>query len=877
MAFAPIPEYEGKSPYVFLSYAQQDEKIAYAIAVKMYNEGFRIWSSAACGNPSTVRIAERLGNAAVVMVFLSKSFLKSASYKEFESRAVMNSPKPKIVILLDDTPMGTDWNAVDFPAGIRYNPDIPEGMWLRINSSDALEKCRGAWPKRPMPEPFDEKPKADLASVDEEELTDELSSLNNVMSSFGAGLDDEEISHITLFRKDYGREESFKWPEASEPTQEQEYYSIENLMGNAPMIISPEKKQYDSMIGLIESFMEKSSRVREEEKERQRHQEEADRFRSKAPVSPNTYSDYRAVPKNEFDSVDLTRDTSSAPVVITQSSAPVPVTLDYGDESDVAAYSMTRSAERAERVSELIYTPPAPEPILNEVESNERGESNKKPQEKTPAPRDEKKDARPADASDLVFEKVVDDRKFIKSTDDNMDGAKLTYHLGSLFDGFDESDFAQEEETPPEKPAPPKPEPEPEKKPEKKPEKTEAPVMAFPPVKRPDDDEPLPSLRFEKPTLPAPPEKKPLPTPPEPPRRKRVLSKPRRRYIVSVRRGVRHIEYDEEMYEVNGRWIPGNIYHRLMPNAKYTAIRRISHKTVTEPEVQPVPTVPTVRRDLPPDSDSLLRSAASTFLTGARRNASGGESISEDVRTSLRARHEMRRNEGIRQFEEALAASQPPHPEPSGQKKAPEGAEGDNAPARKHKFSHEGGIKKALFADMESPVNTDVEESHRQHGARAEAVAEAAEAAASEDSGGKKSKKKDSKKDEKAAKKAAKKAAEKAAEKKAESKKNEKKSDKKEDKKEDKKDDKKDDKKGKKQPVEDAPVKAQPALASAFPMSAFPDSDDDSLIEMPRKNLPNLQYDPAAYSTMNLSEILFGEKKGDKGDKGEKDKKKKKK
>ncbi|MBQ1398131.1 MAG: toll/interleukin-1 receptor domain-containing protein, partial [Clostridia bacterium] len=144
MAFAPIPEYEGKSPYVFISYAQQDERIAYSIAVKMYNEGFRLWSSAACGNPSSMRIAERLSNSAVAMVFLSKSYLKFASSREFEPRAVMNSPKQKIVILLDDTPMGTDWNAVDFPAGIRYNPDVPQGLWLRINSSDALEKCRGA-------------------------------------------------------------------------------------------------------------------------------------------------------------------------------------------------------------------------------------------------------------------------------------------------------------------------------------------------------------------------------------------------------------------------------------------------------------------------------------------------------------------------------------------------------------------------------------------------------------------------------------------------------------------------------------------------------------------------------------------------------------
>ena len=199
MSFAPIPEYEGKSPYVFISYAQQDERIAYAIAVKMFNEGFRLWSSAACGNPSSMRIAERLSNSAVAMVFLSRNYQQFISSREFEPRAVINSPKQKIVICLDDTPLGAGWNTVDFPAGIRYNPDVPQGLWLRINSSDALEKCRGAWPKRPMPEPYEEKPKPDM-TVDEDELTDEMKNLNSVMNSFGAGLDDDEINNISLFR-----------------------------------------------------------------------------------------------------------------------------------------------------------------------------------------------------------------------------------------------------------------------------------------------------------------------------------------------------------------------------------------------------------------------------------------------------------------------------------------------------------------------------------------------------------------------------------------------------------------------------------------------------------------------------------------------------
>ena len=194
----------------------------------------------------------------------------------------------------------------------------------------------------------------------------------------------------------------------------------------------------------------------------------------------------------------------------------------------------------------------------------------------------------------------------------------------------------------------------------------------------------------------------------------------------------------------------------------------------------------------------------------------------------------------------------------SAAKKEQQTAEGENTPARKHRFSHEGGIKKSLMANMETPVNTQAEESHRQYGARAEAVAEAAAQPAPEEkkSKGKKSKDKASdKNDEKAAKKAAKKAAEKAAQKKAESKKNEKKS--------------KDKTKDKKSEEEKPSEQIHPPTAA----SAFADVDEDSLIEMPKQNLPGLKLDPSAYSSMNLSEILFGEGKGS----GKDTKKKKKK
>lgn len=862
MAFAPIPEYEGKSPYVFITYAQQDEKIAYSIAVKMYNEGFRIWSSAACGNPSNMRIAERLGNAEVAMVFLSKSYLKYASYREFEPRAVMNSPKKKIVVCLDDTPLGAEWNTVDFPAGIRYNPDIPQELWLRINSSDTLEKCRGAWPKNPMPLPFEESRTINI-SVDEEELSDELSSLNSVMASFGAGLDEQEIQNITLFQRDDRGKNQFRWPERrTEQSQEQEYYNIENLIDNSPMPVNAEKNQYNNMVGLIESFMEKSSRAKEEELQKilSEPKEAPVPEPPKSPLPENPYG-YRPIPKNEFDKVDLSKDIASHPVVITESSAinadMKPIVIDYGDDSEVESYSMMRRSSRSGRHA---AEPPAPI-----VAAEAAPLSFEKREEKEP------------EIVETTFEKVVDDRKLITSTEDNVSDARLTYHLGAL-DAFDESDYVQDE---PETPEPPK-SPEPVQE-----QPTFEPVVHFK-----GEDIPQPALSFDKPRNLNPPQ--PAPEPP----------KEHKRSIVSVRTRVRRTEYESEMYEVNGRWIPGEIYHRLMPDAKYTMVRRVSRPQTVEPvAIESVPTpapapapLPARRASRPElNSDSRLFGAVNTFFTPqpsqpARTTA---ESIPEPLRSAMRERHELRRSEAIRQYEEEAAQIENVRSSYSngyatysnyfggysgynGYKNAASPEE-ENTPARKHKFSHEGGIKKSLMANMETPVDTtDAEESHRQYGARAEiaAASESKSAPAKEGEAQavqteKLSKKKD---EEKAAKKAAQKAAQKAARKEAQKEAARKKAE------EEKKSKKKKQSKAAKEQERSAPTQTTGILRRT-PLqrtepSVFPDVDEDSFIELPGRNLPKINYDPEAYRDMNLSEILFGESGDKKG--GKKDSKKKK-
>ena len=811
MPFALIPEYEGKSPYVFITYAQQDEKIAYSIAVKMYNEGFRLWSSAACGNPSNMRIAERLSNSEVAMVFLSRSYLKYASYKEFEPRAVMNSPKKKIVICLDDTPLGTDWNTVDFPAGIRYNPDIPQELWLRINSSDTLEKCRGAWPRQPLPLPFEENRAINVSvdAMDEDEYSDELSSLHALMASFDVGIDDRDARRVSLFNRDIPRPS----PDRDvQPSQEQEYYTIENLIDNSPMPAQEEQQQYDHMVGLIGTIMERNHH------NGKNAGQPAEKTRSEQMTPPPppesyqpSYREFHAVPKNEFDRVDLSKDISSQPVVITESSELKPIVIDYGeDDTEIPVYNMTRRPSRHVSFSAV---PKETEQVSEPIPVTEPKPAEKPQAVEEPKPA-EKPQAVPEPAAEAEPEPIPKEQP-----------APMVF--GRKADPAPSPSFSEKQPL----------------------------VSSF--SRFTDDDEiPQPTLRFERPAAPT----------PSASGLSSSVANPRRRTIVSVRTRVRRTEYDgydNEMYEVDGRWIPGDIYHRLMPHAKYTSVRRVrlprQTTALTLPSAPVAP--PVIYRSPRPElnAGSRLHCAVNTFFTPAQRSVPqrtltqrpAAPVISEPLRSALRERREERRSETLRQMQAedyaapTVISTRTPAPED------------ENAPARKHKFSHEGGIKKALMTNMETPVDTsDPEDSHRQFGTRAE-LASSGDESVSRSAEKKSEKKKEKQKEQQSvAKKAAQKEAEKEKRREAQKKAAQKKAE------DEHKAKKKKQSKSSKEEMSSpgkTPTRYHARMPQRFSREGFAEADDDSLLEMPSRNLPNIHYDPEAYRDMNLSEILFGQ------------------
>ncbi len=686
MALAPIPEYEGKSPYVFVTYAKQDEKIAYSIAVKMFNEGFRLWSSAACGNPSTIRIAERLRNSAVVMVFLSKGYLKYASYDEFEPRAVVASRNPKIVICLDSTPLGAGWNIVDFPAGIRYRPDMPEELWLRINSSDALEKCRGAWPSRPMQVPFDSNEAiADVVeNIKPADISGEMNSLNSVMSSFGAGLDNSDISNITLFqpRKPEADKSSRRDDNgAQESSQEQEYYAIENLIDNYPAPEPAEKKQYDNMLTLIKGFMQKNSAA----------DDESAAYADDMPQETQTadvgelHGEFQPVSPIRFNGMDMAEDKQDKPVVLTQDAdnSPIDTTdIDYLRQSDLYSYGYDYlngygMSKRHSVAAEPTYAETG-ENV--DVVANDAAEA---PQDQPDS--EDESDSVAAFATEAAQSIAQNPSLDERLPEANSSGGAAASYAAELRDDSN-SPVSQK-------------------------------LFKY------SEDIPQPALSFERPSDSTARPKPPAQTEHNPAAKKKLSAvrvKYRRRYRVPVKT-VQDSDYDGRVYKVNGKWVLGGIYRRKMQGVGYTEVKNISqprHEVAVKPITDIHPLHNLRRADYSLNEGSRLIGAVDRYI----KQNDGGTSASDraiEARKALAVEQRRRLPEPKAQPVEASAAKV----------SLAASAEQPAVPARKHKFSHDMGIKKSLLLPMQNPTTVEPDEDdsgeiHRRYGMRAEETAQ---------------------------------------------------------------------------------------------------------------------------------------------------------
>ena len=138
--------YEGKEPYIFVSYAHKDSQRVLPIVRALQEQGFRVWYDAGieAGTEWPEYIAEHLVNSQTFLAFISKASLDSHNcYREINF--AIDQRKPHLVIYLED---------VKLSVGMQMQLGVMQAMFRTRHSSEAsfleelcssrvLQACKG--------------------------------------------------------------------------------------------------------------------------------------------------------------------------------------------------------------------------------------------------------------------------------------------------------------------------------------------------------------------------------------------------------------------------------------------------------------------------------------------------------------------------------------------------------------------------------------------------------------------------------------------------------------------------------------------------------------------------------------------------------------
>ena len=112
---AQLKPYEGKEPYIFVSYAHRDKDRVLPIVTRMAGEHLRVWYDEGIdpGTEWDMNIAEHIEGCTSFVAFISANYLASDNCKD-ELNFARDLQKERLLIYLEDT-------------------KLPLGMAMRLN------------------------------------------------------------------------------------------------------------------------------------------------------------------------------------------------------------------------------------------------------------------------------------------------------------------------------------------------------------------------------------------------------------------------------------------------------------------------------------------------------------------------------------------------------------------------------------------------------------------------------------------------------------------------------------------------------------------------------------------------------------------------
>lgn len=148
--------YEGKEPYLFVSYSHQDQNLVEPIIQGLYDMGYRLWydTGIAVGSRWPDTIADHVIDSSCVVAFISRNAIAS-TYCQEELFFALEEGKPVVAVYLED---------IKLSSGLRMRLSAKQAIYRYRFDNDAsfitkLDKENVIRPSKKTPSPFSQQKK----------------------------------------------------------------------------------------------------------------------------------------------------------------------------------------------------------------------------------------------------------------------------------------------------------------------------------------------------------------------------------------------------------------------------------------------------------------------------------------------------------------------------------------------------------------------------------------------------------------------------------------------------------------------------------------------------------------------------------------------
>ena len=141
-----LTPYEGKKPYIFVSYAHKDSPLVFPILEELDRRGYRVWydDGIVPGSEWPENIAQHLDGCSLTLAFISPNSIASANCRR-EVTFALSKRKAFLGIVLQPTEMslGMEMQLSAQQCIMKYTYASEEGFYQKLCSCPDMEPCLG--------------------------------------------------------------------------------------------------------------------------------------------------------------------------------------------------------------------------------------------------------------------------------------------------------------------------------------------------------------------------------------------------------------------------------------------------------------------------------------------------------------------------------------------------------------------------------------------------------------------------------------------------------------------------------------------------------------------------------------------------------------